>query len=154
MSERSVIFYGINSEFFLIAYKLIEKMYASGEKVLFLCDNDDEVSLYNSKVWTSSKLSFIPSGNLKTVPDEDSKFCAVWFATKICFQNEPNCLMHNGLDVSNLNDLNKFQKIIDIFNTNDTDKIKTRSEIYKKNGFAFQKLWVQCAKGWEQRELS
>ena len=153
MSERSVVFYGIESEFLPIACKLIEKMYSVGERILFLCDNDEEVSFYNSKLWTFSRLAFIPSGNKQTIVADDVKFCHTWFSTDIVFHNDPSCLLHNGLDVANLNDIEKFQKVIDIFNLESIDSAKTRSKFYKEKNFNNQKVWIQSENSWKPGEL-
>lgn len=153
MSERSVIFYGIESEFLPVACKLIDKMYFVGERVLFLCDNIEEISFYNSKLWTFSRLAFIPSGNKQTLSIEDAKFCHTWFSTDIVFHNDPNCLLHNGLDVSNLNGIEKFQKVIDIFNLESIDSTKERANLYKEKGFNNQKVWIQSENSWKPGEL-
>ena len=153
MPDKSVIFYGIKTEFFPIAYKLVEKMYEIGERVLFLCDNEDEVNFYNSKLWTAARLSFIPSGNKKTIPTEDAKFCSVWFSTEISFQNDPTCLLHNGLDISHFQDLEKFKKIVDIFSIEAIESAKNRSKIYQERGFSDQKFWIQSDGSWNQENL-
>ncbi len=153
MPDKSVVFYGIKSEFFPIAFKLIEKMYGIGERVLFLCDNEEEVDFYNSKLWTSARLSFIPSGNRKTIPVEDAEFCHIWFSTEITFQNNPAILIHNGLDISNFQNIEKFQKIIDIFNIEAIESAKTRSKTYSEKGYLNQKLWIQSDTSWTQGEL-
>ena len=154
MPEKSVTFYGIQEEFFPIAYKLVEKMYSLKERVLFLCDNEDEVNFYNSKLWTSVQLSFIPSGNSRTIPAENAKFCCIWFSTKITFLNDPSCLLHNGLDIADNSEIKKFQKIIDIFNFETIDSAKLRAQIYQKNGFTAQKLWIQDSGSWKQESFS
>ncbi len=150
MSSKSVVFYGIQTDFFPIAYKLVEKMYALCERVLFLCDNEEEVNFYNSKLWTTVQLSFIPSGNKRTILPEDALFCYVWFATEITFQNNPTCLLHNGLDIANLSGLNRFQKIVDIFNLDAKDSAKSRAQAYRENGFTDQKFWFQDSGCWKQ----
>ena len=153
MPDKSIIFYGIKSDFFPIAHKLVEKMYEMGERILFLCDNEDELTFYNSKLWTAARLSFIPSGNKKTIPAEDAKFCYVWFSTEISFQNDPTCLLHNGLDISNLQDLEKFKKIVDIFNIDAIESAKNRARAYQEKGFSDQKLWIQTDASWKQENL-
>ncbi|MBR1480004.1 MAG: DNA polymerase III subunit chi [Alphaproteobacteria bacterium] len=154
MSERSVTFYGIKSEFFPVAFKLVEKMYAIGEHVLFLCDNDDEVSLYSSKLWTFSRLSFIPSGNAHTLPVDDAKFCHTWFSTDIVFHNEPVCLLHNGLNIFDVRPpLERLRKVIDVFNLEFSPAAKIRAAAYQGEGFLEQKVWLQSDNGWTQGEL-
>lgn len=153
MPGQSVVFYAILSEFFPVAYKLVEKMYSIGERVLFLCDNEEEVGFYNSKLWTTSKLSFIPSGNKSTITIDDAKFCYVWFSTEITFANEPTCLLHNGLDVCRFDRVERFRKIVDIFLIDSLESAKPRSAWYKAKGFEDQKLWIQTDSSWKQGSL-
>ena len=153
MSENCVIFYGIETDFFSVAYKLIEKMYSMRERILFLCDNEDEVNFYNSKLWTSVQLSFIPSGNRSTISPGDAMFCYVWFSTEITFLNEPTCLLHNGLDISSIGAIEKFQKIVDIFGLDRINSAKERAKIYRGNGFSNQKFWTQSNGSWKQEDL-
>lgn len=153
MSDKSLIFYSIETDFISIACKLIEKMYAIRENVLFLCDNEDEISFYNSKLWTFSRLAFIPCGNKKSLPIEDANFCQTWFSTDIVFHNSPTCLLHNGIDISNLNGIERFNKIIDIFSKDLIKNAKTRFEQYKNSGFKTYKLWIQNNNNWISGEF-
>jgi DNA polymerase IIIc chi subunit len=122
--------------------------------MLFLCDNDDEVTLYNSRLWTYSKLAFIPSGNKTTISISDAEFCCVWFSTTVEFCNTPTCLLHNGIDVTKFNEIEKFQKIIDVFNVDLTEDAKVRSEFYKRNEFQSQKLWIQTGQSWKNGDFT
>ena len=153
MPNKNLIFYSIETDFISIACKLIEKMYSIRENVLFLCDNEDEISFYNSKLWTFSRLGFIPSGNKKSLPIEDANFCQTWFSTDIVFYNSPVCLLHNGLDISNQNEIGKFEKIIDIFSKDLIELAKDRFNFYKSLGFSNYKLWKQCNNNWVAGEI-
>ncbi|MDR3224496.1 MAG: DNA polymerase III subunit chi [Holosporales bacterium] len=148
MQEKSVVFYCAKSDFFSTACRLIEKMYAMNERVLVLCSNDEEVDFYNSKLWTFSRLSFIPSGNRKSLPIEDAEFCHTWFSTDIDFYNKPINLLHNGLTISNIEKLKLFNCILDVFAANEIDQAKSRSRNYKDIGFDQQKFWVQTDSSW------
>ena len=153
MSDRSLAFYAIESDFLSIACKLIEKLYTLKENVLVLCDNDEEVSFYSSKLWTFSKLAFIPNGNKDTISNEEAIFCHTWFSTDVVFYNNPVCLLHNGLDISGVSDLDKFEKVIDVFPKDLLGLAKTRYDLYKKPGFGNYKLWMQSANSWKPGEL-
>ena len=141
MSGKNLIFYSI------------ETMYAIHENVLFLCDNEDEVSFYNSKLWTYSRLGFIPSGNKNSLPIEDAEFCHTWFSTDIAFANSPTCLLHNGLEVSGLPGVEKFNKVIDIFPKDLIEAAKDRFEKYKALEFSNYKLWKQNGVSWNAGEF-
>jgi DNA polymerase IIIc chi subunit len=128
-------------------------MYSIREPILFLCDNEEEVDFYNSRLWTFSRLSFIPSGNKKALPIEDAKFCHVWFSTEIVFYNNPYCLLHNGIDITKFGDISSFNKVIDIFDLNLIDNAKARAAYYKNASFLEQKTWVQNDSSWKPAEL-
>jgi DNA polymerase IIIc chi subunit len=154
MTERCSIFYGITSEFWAIACKVIEKMYVSfGERVLFLCETDDEVDLYSSKLWTFSKLSFIPNGNKKTIPIKDAKFCNVWVSTEVEFHNEPTCILHNGLTIHNTSLLGRFNKVVDIFYITEMEEAKARAALYRSLAFDTCKVWLQYDGIWKAGSL-
>ncbi len=150
---KQVIFYETQSEFIGIAIKLIEKFYKTNEKVLFLCDSEDEVAFYNSKLWTFSKLQFIPSGNKNTTSRENAINCHTWFSTEIEFPNEPSVLMHNSLDLSNSHGIDRFDKIIDVVPEGKKNRIHAASVFYRGLGFTEQKLWVQDGASWKQLEV-
>ncbi|MDR2666783.1 MAG: DNA polymerase III subunit chi [Holosporales bacterium] len=154
MPNRSVVFYCIESEFWATAYRLVEKLYSAGERLLFLCDNDDEVSSYSSRLWTYSKLAFIPSGSRRIISASDAEFCYVWFSTTMEFYNTPTCLLHNGLDMTKFNTIERFCKIMDVFNVDLMAAARTRSEFYKKNGFRNQKLWIQVGQSWKSENIT
>ncbi|MDR1609701.1 MAG: DNA polymerase III subunit chi [Holosporales bacterium] len=151
---RSTVFYGITSEFWQIACKVTEKMYDTGERMLFLCDNDDSVSFCSSKLWTFSKLAFIPSGSKRTVLTDDAKFCNVWVSTRVEFCNAPTCLLHNGLGVSRLADIDKFDKVIDIFDIELIEAAKVRASFYSAASFENSKIWLQEGGSWKPGSLS
>ena len=154
MSSKSVVFYAISSEFLNIALKLLEKLYETKENTLFLCNSEDEVRFFDSKIWTYSKLSFIPHGSASTVSVENAKFCHTWLSTEIELLNNPVCLLHNGVNVEKDEKLKSFEKIIDIFNIDLLDASKKRSDLYKDFGFSEQKLWEQSGASWKSGELT
>ncbi|MDR2459020.1 MAG: DNA polymerase III subunit chi [Holosporales bacterium] len=149
----SAVFYGITSEFWQVACKVTEKMYDLGERTLFLCDDDSDVIFCHSKLWTFSKLAFIPSGSKSTVLVDDAKFCSVWFSTKVEFCNAPTCLLHNGLDVSRLDGIDKFDKVVDIFDIGLIEAARTRAGFYAESSFENSKMWLQEDGSWRSGSL-
>ena len=152
MQSKSVIFYGITSDFLNVALKLIEKLYENKEKTLFLCDNEEEVKFIDSKLWTYSKLSFIPHGSNYTIAKDRAKFCHTWVSMDIDLINDPVCLIHNGLQILD-EKINSFSKIIDIFNIDLINGAQERSKFYKDCGFMDQKFWKQVGTSWKSEEL-
>jgi DNA polymerase IIIc chi subunit len=154
MSEGSVTFYVIESEFWPVAYRAIEKMYSINENVLFLCDNDEEASFYSTKLWTVTRLSFIPNGDRATISSEDAEFCHTWFSTEVIYLNNPSCLIHNGLDAVKSSDIRRFLKIIDIFDASAISAAGDRAKFYRASGFDSQKVWIKKHNTWEPGQLS
>jgi DNA polymerase IIIc chi subunit len=152
MTTKTVVFYSIEATYLSIAIKLVEKKYIAHENVLLLCEDDDEVNLFDSQLWTYSKSSFIPHGSSKSMQTEDAKFCQTWIATEVVFHNNPNCIIHNGLHLLEKH-LLKFNTIIDISDKNLGTEIEKRSEFYKEAGFVCQKLWIQNNTIWDQGDL-
>ena len=149
MSGKSVVFYAIEEDFFTVAFKLLERLYSVNERVLFLCDSEEEVLFFNSKIWTCSRLSFIPHGDKSSMTLDEANYCHTWISTDIVFYNNPVCLLHNGLDLSKKNDIKKFQKIIDIFNIKELDSAKRRLNFYNDESFSDHKLWIQSGGTWK-----
>lgn len=153
MSERTVTFYLSETDFLSIGIKLCEKLYESGEKVLYLTSSSEETKFTDSKLWTFSKLSFIPHGSKYSVLTENIPFCKIWISENIETVNDPSCIIHSGIDLQNICLLKSFQKIIDISSINDKKSIPERSNAYKKIGFDNQKLWIQCKGAWQSGEI-
>lgn len=151
MSGKQLTFYAISGDFLGVAIKLCEKLYEAKENVLFLCNTDADVKTYDSKLWTYSKLSFIPHGSRFSVPLERAEDCKIWLSTEIEFINKPTCLLHNG--VNNISDSAKnFEKIVDIFDAGSVELAKVRAAKYSHLGFIDKKIWRQDASGWKNSE--
>lgn len=153
MSSKSIVFYAISSSFQDVSFKLVEKILSLGEKVLFLCGSEEEVRFLDSKLWTFSKLSFIPHGSKFSATRETVPFCKVWFSTELDLTINPKNLIHNGIDVSSDASINFFQKIIDIFDKDKRSLAKSRSQNYRNVGFSDQKLWIQEENSWKSEIL-
>ncbi|MDR3030783.1 MAG: DNA polymerase III subunit chi [Holosporales bacterium] len=153
MPNKSVIFYSISSEFSIFALKLIEKTYDTGENILFLCDNDDEVQFFDSRLWIYSRLSFIPHGSKFSLSNSDATFCQTWVSSEIEFVNAPQSLLHNGFDSLEYEKIRNFEKVIDVFDKKTIESAKKRAELYKDIGFASQKLWEQNGALWTAGSL-
>jgi DNA polymerase IIIc chi subunit len=130
----------ISGDFLSIAIKICEKLYAFGENALLLFDNDNDLKEADSKLWTYSKLSFLPHGSRFSISIDDASYCNVWLSTSVEFLNNPKCLIHNGL--SNMSSITRnFEKIIDIFDVDQENLAKERSSLYKTFGFDREKIW-------------
>ncbi len=150
MSAKQIIFYSISSDLGSISTKLCEKLYDSRENTLFLFDNDESLKMMDTKLWTFSKLSFIPHGSRFSLSLDDAASCCIWLSTSIEFINHPTCLIHNGLSV--IDNMQNFEKIIDVFDKTQVDFAKERSVLYKNLGFDNQKIWEQSGAQWNRKE--
>jgi DNA polymerase IIIc chi subunit len=149
---KNAMFYGFETDFFSVAIRLIEKLYSSNERVLVICETEDEVSFLNSKLWTYSQLSFIPHGCKHSLTLEEAKFCHTWISTELTFINTPISLINNGLNIKD-NNISRFNKVIDIFNKELIDAVKSRVQYYISAGFINIKFWIQSNGTWEAVDL-
>ena len=143
---QKVVFYCINSEWSSFVLKLCEQLYNDNERVLLLCDDDEEISFLDEKLWTFSKLSFIPHGSKLSIPVDDGKHCAIWLSSTLVYYNSPTCLIHNGKTIPS-EDLANFATIIDIFYENKFSEAVTRKTQY--NQCQNIKCWKNTNNGWE-----
>lgn len=54
--------------------KLLEKAYASGQKILVKIGTNERVEFINSLLWTYEESSFLPHGSKKTATATSSRF--------------------------------------------------------------------------------
>jgi DNA polymerase IIIc chi subunit len=127
-------------------------MYEAGERVLFLCDNDEEVQFFDSRLWNYSRLSFIAHGSKFSLPSEKAEYCQIWISSNIEFINNPQTLIHNGYDLEN-EKLKYFDKIIDVFDKTKIESARKRAELYGVAGFSEQALWIQEDVSWKAEKL-
>lgn len=153
MSGKQVVFYEISGELLSVITRLSEKLYESGEKALLLLGDEDKLKEADMKLWTYSKLSFIPHGSRFSVSLDKADMCAIWLSTQIEFSNNPTVLIHDGSNDEIKSSMENFIKIIDISNST-KPLIKDRSEMYKKMGFLQQKLWIQEGNTWKSGDIN
>ncbi len=125
--------------------KIVEKSYEANKRCLLLCNSEEEVELFDNKLWTYSKLSFIPHGSKYSISNNDAMYCQTWISEELVYINNPNYLINLG-QVLGFEDNKYFEKIMEItYNTNDNiDTIKN------KYGITFDKctLWIQNNGKW------
>ena len=133
-----------------IVCKIIEKSYAAKKRCLLLCNSEAEVELFDSKLWTYSKLSFIPHGSKYSVDNNDAIHCKIWISDSVVYINSPDYLINLGHAVFNNFNMNnaqkQFERIIDI-TCDVNDNIETVKNKYNVN-FAKCTLWIQTNNKW------
>lgn len=124
--------------------KIIEKSYETNKRCLLLCNNEEEVDLFDSKLWTYSKLSFIPHGSKNSVSINNAIYCNTWISDELVYVNNPDYLINLGCIANNIQ--HNFTKIIDI-----TCNLEDSLDIIKsKYNVSFNKctMWIQSNNKW------
>ena len=139
-----LIIYKVQNDYTNIVCKIIEKAYEQNKKCLLLCNNKEEVELFDSKLWTYSKLSFIPHGSKYTISNNDAIYCNTWISDDLTYINNPNYLINLGGILHNIQ--YNLEKIIDITCNNDDnlDEIKSKYNV----NFSKCTVWTQSNNKW------
>lgn len=139
-----LIIYKVQNDYTNIVCKIIEKAYEQNKKCLLLCNNEEEVELFDSKLWTYSKLSFIPHGSKYTISNNDAIYCNTWISDDLTYINNPNYLINLGGILHNIQ--YNLEKIIDITCNNDDnlDEIKSKYNV----NFSKCTVWTQSNNKW------
>ena len=151
-SNSELVIYRLQGEYSNIVCKIIEKSYDLNKRCLLLCNDEEEVKLFDSKLWTYSKLSFIPHGSKYSLSTEEAMYCNTWISEELVYINNPDYLINLGCAINNnivsrclCIDYN-FTKIIEI-NCNENDSIDTIKSKYNVN-FNNCTLWIQSNNKW------
>lgn len=134
------IFYAIISDYFEIVCKLVEKLYDSKKRCLVLSSTPEETDLLDNKLWTYSKMSFIPHGSIRSRSPDEAKYCYVWISEEECFINNPTVLIHRNMMLSNYG---SYENIINIFNVSDIAQVEQQYKNIKE-----YTLWMQDGSSW------
>lgn len=138
-------FYYVTHNYYDIVCKIIEKLYKNKQNCLLLCDTLEQIELFDTKLWTFSKLSFIPHGSYKSINFSSAKYCHTWISDKVEFINDPKCLVTCGIQIS---EFSKFEKIIDVFDN--VEMARQRLLYYGANDYT---LWIQTNDTWQEGRL-
>ena len=143
-SNCELVIYKLQGDYSGIVCKIIEKSYELNKRCLLLCKDEEEVELLDSKLWTYSKLSFIPHGSKYSLNIEDAIYCNTWISDDLVYINNPNYLINLGCAINNIQyDL---EKIIHI-TCNEHDSIDTIKNKYNIN-FNKRTLWTYYNNKW------
>ena len=128
-----------------VVCKIIEKLYKSKQNCLLLLKNQEQVELFNTKLWTFSKLSFIPHGSAQSINLDNASYCHTWISNKVEFVNNPECLVTCNVETS---EFNKFKKVIDVFDNLDASRQRLLN--YNTKDYT---LWIQSNGNWQEGRL-
>lgn len=133
----------------IVLPKLLEKVLATDKTAVVITDSEERVDYINSHLWGFSETSFIPHGSKKDGFVEKQPIYIT------CEDENPNNSQFVVLiDGGETDDLNKFERCLDIFNGNDleqTQKARQRWKKAKQDGHDLY-YWQQTKSGgWEQK---
>ena len=140
------VFYSICQNNHDVVCKIVEKLYNSGSKCLLLCASEEQVDFFDAKLWTFSKLSFIPHGSRKSVSFAEANYCHTWISEELDFVNAPECVVSCGVPVG---PFDKFKKVIDVFLSDEMVLAEERAKFYGARDCV---VWEQGPLGWRERE--
>jgi DNA polymerase III subunit chi len=130
--------------------KLLEKAYASGQRVVVLVDSQERLELLNSVLWTYSTNAFLPHGSAADASDTHSRQ-PIWLTTKLENPNQATVLVVTTGQV--IEKQPEFTRLIDIFDGNVPEILKSAQERYKQyqTSGAPCVYWRQTLEGsWEK----
>ena len=121
-----VSFYNLNNtEITKAVPKLLEKIYDSGERTVFLTANDDEVKKYDDIVWSYSTKTFIPHA---TSSDEFPEEQFVYITSKLENPNNAKVLFSTNSNVRN--EISEFDKYFYVFSSKDKTALEKSRKKY------------------------
>lgn len=126
--------------------RLLDKVYASGLRVLIVCESAQQLETLNSTLWTFTPTAFLPHGR-----DGDPLDHPIWLSLEAVNSNKADVLLvANG---HNLTEDMGFSRYLDFFDGNDPEAVLSARGRYKKYKEAGHTLafWKQNdAGGWDK----
>jgi DNA polymerase-3 subunit chi len=134
--------------------RIVDKIYSSQLRALIWVENDEQLSLLNTSLWTYSTLAFLPHGC--RLDSEDTKEQQpIWLSTTLENPNQSTvCVSTNGQIVKNPASLG-FDRIVDIFDAtipetrNGASSFAERLNFYNAQN-AIITQWQQTKDGWQK----
>lgn len=129
--------------------KLLDKIYSLKLRTIVLVDSEERLSELNMVLWTFSSGTFLPHGSAKEGFPEDQP---IWLTTRLENPNDASVIViTNGMTLDNLDG---FERIIDIFSGRDEDQVseaRKRWKNYSSKGIPLT-YWKQTQEGsWEKQ---
>ncbi len=131
--------------------KLLEKAYATGNKIVVKVGNEERVDFLNSLLWTYNDTSFLPHGSKK---DGYADNQPIWLTTDNDNPNEATFLfLVDGASID-METLTKFERIFNIFDGNTEESLTQARQFWKalKQENINLYYWQQDNNGlWQQK---
>lgn len=131
--------------------KLLLKAYATGKRIKLMVGTPERVDFINSLLWTFDDESFLPHGTKK---DGFSSAQPIYVSAEDDNPNNAEFLFLTDGAVVDVENLNRFERVFNIFDGNSEDSLVAAREYWKqlKNNGGELHYWQQNASGkWEQK---
>jgi DNA polymerase-3 subunit chi len=129
--------------------RLMERALASGKRAVVLAGSSERVAALDTALWTYDPDSFLPHA---AAPDPDAERQPIWLTTRLENPNGAQVLvLVDGLSVE---DLDGFERCLDLFDGNDDEAVAAARERWRKAKAAGHAVtyWAQSPEGrWERR---
>lgn len=126
--------------------KLCEKAYSAGNRIKIMLSTEERVDFINSLLWTYNEESFLPHGSKK---DGFAKEQPIFISANEKNENQADLLILADGAMLNLQDLNLYSRVLNIFDGNDATALSQAREFWKsiKEFGAELHYWQQNAQG-------
>jgi len=131
--------------------KLLEKAYGTGNPIAVKVGNEERVEFLNALLWTYSDTSFIPHGSRK---DGFGEMQPIWLTSSNDFPNQPKFLFLVDGAQYDIEQLENFERVFNIFDGNAEDSLNQARQFWKelKHNNAEIFYWQQSTNGtWQQK---
>ena len=109
--------------------KLLEKAYATGEKILVKVGSEERVEFLNTALWTYEEQSFLPHGSHK---DGNSEYQPIWLTSGNDNPNDATMLFLVDGATEDVANLNNFERIFNLFDGNSEIGLAQAREFWKQ----------------------
>ena len=109
--------------------KLLEKAYATKQNILIKIGNEERVEFLNSQLWTFDDTSFIPHGSKK---DGFGEYQPIWLTSGDDNPNNAKLLFLVDGAMSDIEELQKFERIFNIFDGNSATSVEQARNFWKE----------------------
>ena len=131
---------------------LLEKAYATGNKILVRVGNEERVDFLNSLLWTYKDESFLPHGSKK---DGVAEMQPIWLTSGNDNPNSASFLFLTDGAEATVEEISRFERIFNVFDGNTAASLEKARNFWRelKNQPSFEVFyWQQQASGgWQQK---
>lgn len=108
--------------------KLLEKAYGTGKNLIVRIGNEERVEFINSLLWTYNDQSFLPHGSKK---DGNAEMQPIWLTAGDDNPNEAKMLFLVDGAMANQQDLENFERVLNIFDGNTPAAVEQARAFWK-----------------------